>query len=88
MKIAVVVITALISGCVTTSRIVPAGTDTYMISAANDACANCAPPEIRAAEQASAYCEKLGKTMSVRDSKEQTFDIGFGHRVTVTFQCK
>src|SRR3954453_7620796 len=37
--------------------------DTYMISAANDTCGNCTPPEIRASEQASAYCERQGRTM-------------------------
>ena len=88
MKIAVFAALALLVGCVTTSKIVPAGADTYMISAANDTCANCTPPEIRASEQASAYCAKQGKVMVAKDSKEQTFDIGFGHRVTLTFECQ
>jgi hypothetical protein len=77
----------LLSACVTTSKIVPAGKDTYMISAANDTCGNCTPPEIRATEQASEYCTKMGKTMVMKDSQEHTFDIGFGHRITMTFSC-
>lgn len=76
-----------LTGCVTTSQIVPAGTDTYMVSAANDTCGNCTPPQIRATEQASAYCKALGKTMAVKDSQNQTFDIGFGKRYTLTFAC-
>lgn len=89
MRIAFFAIVAniLLTGCVTTSKIVPAGENTFMISAANDTCGNCTPPEVRATEQASAYCSKQGKTMTVKESKEQTFDIGFGHRVTLTFAC-
>jgi hypothetical protein len=37
----------VLAGCVTTSNIVPAGQDTYMVSAANDTCGNCTPPQIR-----------------------------------------
>lgn len=78
----------LTAGCVTTSKIVPAGKDAYMVSAANDACGNCAPAQIRATEQASAYCSKLGKTFVLKDTQEQTFDIGFGKRITLTFLCQ
>lgn len=75
------------SACMTTSQIVPAGADTYMVSAANDTCGNCTPAEIRATQQASAYCAAQGKTMVVKDTQEHTFDIGFGHRTTLTFSC-
>jgi hypothetical protein len=88
MKFAAIAIAALLTGCVTTSKIVPAGPDTYMISAANDACGNCAPAEIRANEQASAYCAKQSKSMVVNDTKDSTFDIGFGKRITLTFECR
>jgi hypothetical protein len=75
-----------LAACVTTSKIVPAGQDTYKIGAANDACGNCAPPRIRLVEQASDYCSKMGKIMVSKDSREET-DVGFGHRVTLTFMC-
>lgn len=81
------VLVGALAGCVTTSQIVPAGRDTYMVSAANDTCGNCTPPQIRAAQQASTYCAKLGKTMTMKDSNEQVFDIGFGRRYTLTFTC-
>ena len=76
-----------LTACVTTSKIVPAGQDTFMISAANDTCGNCTPPHIRVTEQASTYCAKMSKTMVVKNTEEQTFDIGFGKRVTLTFSC-
>lgn len=87
MKTAVIGLGLLLAGCVTTSKIVPAGPDTYLISAANDSCGNCTPPQIRAAEQANAHCAAMNKTMVVKDIKDQTFDIGFGKRVTLTFSC-
>ena len=59
-----------------------------MISAANDTCGNCTPPQIRATEQASAYCAKTSKAMTVKNVEEQTFDIGFGERYTLTFSCE
>ena len=71
----------------TTSEVVPAGKDTYMISAANDTCGNCTPPQIRAAQQASAYCSAMSKAMVVKTWQQQTFDIGFGKRETLTFAC-
>jgi hypothetical protein len=76
-----------LAGCVTTSKIVPAGQDTYKIGAANDDCGNCAPPRIRLVEQASDYCSKMGKTMIAKHFQAEPFDIGFGHRVTLTFSC-
>jgi hypothetical protein len=78
---------AALSACVTTSQIVPAGADTYMVSAANDTCGNCTPPQIRAAKEANDYCTSLGKTMTVKAANEQVFDIGFGRRYTLTFTC-
>ena len=64
----------LLLACVTTSQVVPAGQDTYMISAANDTCGNCTPPQLRATERASAYCAKAGKTRVAKDSSESTFE--------------
>lgn len=32
-------------------------------------------------------CAKQDKTMVTKDSKDATFDIGFGKRLTLTFTC-
>jgi hypothetical protein len=88
MKIAAFAIALLLCGCVTTSKVVPAGKDAYMISAGNDACGNCTPPQIRATEQANAYCAAMSKTLVVKDTQNQTWDMGFGKRVTLTFGCE
>lgn len=88
MKSIAIAALCLLAGCVTTSKVVPAGQDTYMISAGNDACGNCTPPQIRATEQANAHCAAMNKTMVVKDTQNQTWDMGFGHRVTITFSCQ
>jgi hypothetical protein len=87
MKVAIAGMLVLLSACATTTQIVPAGQDTYMISAANDTCGNCTPPQIRVTQQASEYCAKQSKTMIVKETKDEKFDIGFGKRVTLTFAC-
>ena len=87
MRLYFSLLAALLVGCVTTTKVVPTGLDTYMISAANDACGNCTPARMRVAQQASDYCAKLSRAMVVKDIKEDTFDIGFGHRLTLTFVC-
>jgi hypothetical protein len=88
MRTGLFAVAAMLSACVTTSKIVPAGQDTYVVSAANDVCGNCTPPQIRVAEQATAYCTNLGKKMVVQKQDNQTFDIGFGKRITLTFRCE
>lgn len=81
---------ALLAACVTTPEAVPAGQvvragqDTYRISGSNESCGNCESPELRAAQQASAYCAKSGKVL---DAARQSFDIGIGHHYTLTFAC-
>lgn len=87
MKTVISMLALVVAGCVTTSPVVPVGKDTYMVTASNDACGNCSEPQIRAAQQANAYCASISKVMIARDTAEQTFDIGFGHKRTLTFSC-
>jgi hypothetical protein len=88
MKWVYVATFVLVSGCVTTSAVVPMGKDSYMLTASNDACGNCSnPPQIRAAQQANAYCDSLGLHMIVRRIDHESFDMGYGHKATITFSC-
>lgn len=88
MKLKFCVLALVLSGCVTTSQVVPTGTDTYMITASTDACGNCTPSQIRAAEQANAYCAALSKKMVVENMTQETFDISFGRKTTLMFRCE
>ena len=87
MRLIAAFVLATMAGCVTTSAVVPATQGTYVISAANDACDNCESPQIRATRRASAYCEKLNRTMLAVDFEESGIDLGFGNRYTLTFSC-
>lgn len=89
MQFKLVILTVLLAGCVTTSRVATIGPNKYMVTASNDACGNCSnPPQIRAAEQAQSYCSGMGKKSTVQNGQDQTFDIGFGHKYTITFTCE
>ena len=61
MNRAVVFCPTTLAACTTTTHVVPAGQDTYMISAANDSCGNCIPAQIQATQQASEYCSKMNR---------------------------
>jgi 2-iminobutanoate/2-iminopropanoate deaminase len=87
MRIWIACLPLVVAGCVSTDNIVPAGPDTYMISAANDRCSSCIPPRVRATNKASDYCAKRNETMVVKDTVEQTFDINYGKSYKLTFSC-
>lgn len=87
MKRAFVVFAASLAGCTTTANVVPAGQDTYVISAENDRCSSCSSPHTRATQRATEYCLETNKTMVVKDMKNETFHHGYGKRFTLTFSC-
>jgi hypothetical protein len=80
-------IAIMLAGCVTTSDVVPATQGMYTVSAANNACSACEPPQSRATRRASAYCAKLNMTMVADDTEELEINLGFGDRYTLTFSC-
>jgi hypothetical protein len=87
MRITVTAFLIVLSACATTSKTVPAGPDTYTISAANRLCAGCTPAVIRANDRATALCAKQQKDMVRRDEKNEMLDVGVGQRYTLTFGC-
>lgn len=87
MKIQFCALALVLAGCVTAPKIAPVGKDTYLVTASNDACGNCTPAEIRAAREATSYCAAQSKTATITHTETQTFDLGYGHRVLMTFTC-
>lgn len=83
----VLFLASVVVGCTTTTKVAPAGQDTYMITAENDRCSSCKSPHTRATEQATEYCLERNNTMVVKDMKNETFDHGYGKRFTLTFSC-
>ena len=47
----------------------------------------CTPPQIRITEEAANYCRKMAMNMVATHTQDESFDGGFGHRVTMTFAC-
>jgi hypothetical protein len=66
MKIAVFVFVALLSGCATTSDVVPMGRDSYMVTVGSHT-ADAGNLKINAVRAANAYCAKSDKFMIVRN---------------------
>jgi hypothetical protein len=74
----------MLTACVTASRIVPVGKNTYKVSAASYFCADCVVTPIgRAMEAAFHYCRKSGLMAYPKEREES----GSGRSVTMTFVC-
>jgi hypothetical protein len=54
------------AGCVSTSEIVPAGKDSYMVTGASHGGASGGKEGAAALKAANAYCEKMGKHLQMR----------------------
>lgn len=55
-----------LAGCVSTSEIVPAGKDTYMVTGASHGGAAGGKEGAAALKAANAHCEKMGKHLQIR----------------------
>jgi hypothetical protein len=80
---------ALLAGCVaTTSDVVPAGKDTYMVSAmAAGSVVLAGHSMINATKAANAYCANLGKVMIIRNTQSVgTSGMGSEHS-NLIFSC-
>lgn len=86
MKPVLIAAVALLAGCQVSSRVVPAGKDSYMISSHVAGCISCAA-SVKSLETANDYCGKEGKVAIVRNSNSST--NGFGYEVgnTMVFSC-
>jgi hypothetical protein len=78
----------LISGCATTSSIVPYGKDSYLISA-EDAWggASSGSLQVKAAEKANQFCESQGKKLVVRNLSAAGVQAWTGTSSTLVFSC-
>lgn len=68
MRIFISVLTLAIAGCVTTSEVVPAGKDSYMIGASAAGGTEGGQSLIAATKAANAYCAALKKVMLIRNT--------------------
>lgn len=81
---------AVLAGCGSTSEIVRAGPDTYMISSGGGIYEQ-NPSGIRQQvfEQANRHCDSMGKTMVPVDTNERQYQLGkHTASISITFKCQ
>ena len=76
----------LLTACETSSPVVQAGKDSYLVSSHVAACVSCAA-SVKSLQTANAFCAKLGKVVVIRNTNSTT--NGFGYEVgnSTTFSC-
>ncbi len=78
----------LISGCATTSDIVPYGKDTYMLSAGDFwGGYSSGTLQVKAAQRANEYCQSMGKVFVVRNTGTAGVQGWTSTSSTLVFSC-
>jgi hypothetical protein len=85
--VVILAIAALGSGCVSTTEVVPAGKDSYMIAGTATGGANSGHSMIAATKQANAYCANLGKVMLIRNTNTAGSAGWGGEHSNLIFSC-
>jgi putative hemolysin len=90
MKQAILImsVTALMTGCATPSAITPYGKDSYIISV-DDVWGGNSPGklQVKAAQEANAYCAQQGKVLRVRNTSGQGTAGWTSTSSTLVFSC-
>ena len=87
MRSGILIVAALITGCVSASEVVPAGKDSYMIVGRAQGGMNAGKGELEAVKAANAYCAQTGKFMVIRRT-DSGGNAGFGgEHNTLIFSC-
>jgi hypothetical protein len=83
-------VAVMLAGCGSTSEVVRAGPDTYMISSGGGIYEQ-NPSSIRQEvyEQANDYCDEKDKTMTPVDTNERQYELGkHTASISLTFKCE
>ena len=89
-NITILALALVLSSCGSTSKIVRAGPDTYMISSGGGMYEQ-NPSGIRQKvyEQANEHCDSMGKTMVPVDTNERQYQLGrHTASIALTFKCQ
>jgi hypothetical protein len=77
----------LLAACASTSKVVPYGKDTFMVTADDGGGTTNIPRlQIMVADEANAHCAKLGKTMEVKNASARG-NKWIGRSATLLFSC-
>lgn len=80
-------IAALIAGCVSSSDVVPAGKDSYLVTGRANGGLNAGKGIIHATQQANAYCAREQKFMIIRHVETTGNAAIFGETASLIFSC-
>ena len=79
---------SLVTGCATTSQVVPYGKDTYMVAAEDVlGVGSSSSMQVNAARKASEFCAGQGKTMRVRNATQEGTQMWTGTSSSLVFSC-
>lgn len=80
---------ALLTGCATSTGVVPIGQDTFMISGSGKSPGGYSGSEVKAASyrEASQYCTSLGKKLQVVNTRQNDQSFGVNATAELTFMC-
>ncbi|WP_062262991.1 hypothetical protein [Endozoicomonas arenosclerae] len=77
-----------LSGCMTTSDVIPTGPDTYMVTtAACPACGGSSKAMTMALKKAASYCTGLGKVMLRKGFSKENLNFAGAGGSTLEFRC-
>lgn len=85
-KFVVAISSLLISACQTSSPVVQAGKDTYMVSSHVAGCTSCSA-SIQGLKTANEYCVRQGKYMTIRNTRSTTNKFGYEVGNELIFSC-
>jgi len=86
MKIFIVIPALFLSACYSSSPIVQAGKDTFMVSSHVAACVSCSAA-VQSLEMANEFCAEQGKSVSIRNTQSTTNNYGYEVGNQTIFSC-
>jgi hypothetical protein len=85
-RIGIIAALVMFSACQTSSQVVQAGKDTYMVSSHVAACVSCSA-SVQSLKTANEFCLKQGKYVSIRNSQSTTNAFGYEVGNELIFSC-
>ena len=86
MKKCILISTLFLSACYSSSPIIQAGKDTYMVSSHVAACVSCSA-SVQSLTEANEFCAKQGKVVALRNTESTTNKFGYEVGNRTIFSC-
>ena len=80
------VVAVFLTACQSSSAVIQAGKDTYMVSSQVGGCVGCSA-SVQSLKTANEYCGKQGKYVAIRNSQTSTNNYGYQVGNELIFSC-